>query len=419
MAAGRFAEAIPVYEQLVRAVPGNTGLVANLAIALHMAGRDREAIEKFAVVLKAQPTAYPALMMSAVSHMRLGEPAKAVPLFQRAVTLQPSDVEARSMLADALLMLGRHEAAIPHLKAVATANPQNPKAWYGLGRSYELVAQAAYEKLLKGHPESPYTIAITADARLKQGRLNSALELYKRAGDVPGVHAGLAEVYEKTGKPELAAAERAKEKKAPATKPAGEAETLFRRIRSYNQLALDAFRKLTALPPSPELNEIVAELHRNQGRYKESIAAWEEAIRLAPNDPRLRFELATTVYMSRDYARAEKLLRALRPQATDVLFMLGDSILNQQRAAEAIPLLERAVQADPKYLHAHASLARSYVQTGEMQKAIPHLEQSLTVDTDGALHYQLARAYQAAGRTEEAKKLLARYQELQREATVP
>ena len=97
-------------------------------------------------------------------------------------------------------------------------------------------------------------------------------------------------------------------------------------------------------------------------------------------------------------------------------FMLGDAILNQQRASEAIPYLRRAVEIDPSYLHAHASLARSYTQTGEAEKAIPHLERALAVDTDGALHYQLARAYQAAGRAEEAKKLLARYQELQREA---
>ena len=419
MGAGRFADAVPLYEQLVREVPGNPGLMANLAMALHLAGRDREAVEQFARVLKVQPGAYPALMMSAVSYMRLGEPAKAAPLFERALTIQPKDLEARRMLADALLMLKRYEAAAVQLRSVTAATPQDAKAWYGLGRSYELLAQSAYESMLKAHPESPYTIAITADARLKQGRYASAFALYKQAGDVPGVHAGLAEVYEKTGKPEWAATERAREKKlSGAPKQRQGAEALFWRIRSYNQLALDSFRKLTALPPSPELNEVMAELYRTQGRYKESIAAWEEAIRLAPGDGRLPVELATTVYMSKDYARAEALLREhvrRDPRAADMQFMLGDAILNQQRAPEAIPLLRRAVEIDPAYLHAHASLARSYTQTGEAEKAIPHLERALAVDTDGALHYQLARAYQAAGRVEEAKKLLARYQELQRE----
>lgn len=436
MGAGRFDEAVPIYEQLVREVPGNAGLVANLAMALHMAGRDREAVEQFARVLKVQPGAYPALMMSAVSYMRLSEPAKAAPLFERALKLQPGDSEARSMLADALLMLNRPEAAIPHLRSIAAANPNDAKAWYGLGRSYELLAQSTYEKLLKAHPEAPYTIAITADARLKQGRLNSASALYKQAGDIPGVHTGLADVYDKTGHPDWASAERGKEKKPSCGTPAlaclfasgkhnaviqsakfrKDAEAMFWQIRSYNELALDAFRKLTALPPSPELNELMAELYRNQGRYKEAVAAWEEAVRLAPGDPRLRIELATTVYMSRDYAQAEKWLRDLRAERADVLFMLGDSILNQQRAAEAVPLLERAVAMDPRHAYARAALARSYVQTDELAKAIPHLERALEVDTDGALHYQLARAYQAAGRAEEAKKLLARSEELRRDA---
>src|SRR6266550_3421475 len=43
LAQGRFADAIPLYEELVKALPGNPGLRLNLGIAEHMAGRDREA----------------------------------------------------------------------------------------------------------------------------------------------------------------------------------------------------------------------------------------------------------------------------------------------------------------------------------------------------------------------------------------
>jgi predicted Zn-dependent protease len=44
MAAGRYAEAVPVYRDLVKAVPGNPGLVLNLGMALHLAGQDQEAL---------------------------------------------------------------------------------------------------------------------------------------------------------------------------------------------------------------------------------------------------------------------------------------------------------------------------------------------------------------------------------------
>jgi predicted Zn-dependent protease len=439
MASGRYADAVPIYRQLVREVPGNIGLIANLAMALHMAGRDAEAVEQFARVLQVNPKAYPALMMSGVSYMRLGQSAKAAPLFEAALKLQPDDLEARRMVADALLMLNRHEAAAAHLRKLTEAAPLEPRGWYGLGQSYERLAQAAYDRMLRQFPESPFTIAVTAEARLRQGRYNSAFALLKRAGDVPGVHAGLAEVYEKTGHADWAAAARAQVRKADCRRrslacdyEAGKwtsvvagaklrqgAEGLFWLVRTYNAMALDAFRQLPRLPASAELHEVLAEIHRNSGRYKEAVASWQDALRLAPGDARLRRELAATLYMAREYPQAEAALREEArsdPKDAVVQFMLGDSILNQQRAADAIPFLRRSVELDPKYLPAHASLARSYGQTGEPAKAILHLEKSLEVDTDGALHYQLARAYQAAGRAGEAKKLLARFQELQQES---
>src|SRR5437879_941872 len=55
MAAGHFAEAIPLCEELSRALPGNTGLHLNLALAYHMAGRHREAVPEFERVLKTDP----------------------------------------------------------------------------------------------------------------------------------------------------------------------------------------------------------------------------------------------------------------------------------------------------------------------------------------------------------------------------
>ena len=44
MASGKFADAIPLYRELNRAVPNNAGLMLNLGMALHMAGEDRKAI---------------------------------------------------------------------------------------------------------------------------------------------------------------------------------------------------------------------------------------------------------------------------------------------------------------------------------------------------------------------------------------
>ena len=45
---------------------------------------------------------------------------------------------------------------------------------------------------------------------------------------------------------------------------------------------------------------------------------------------------------------------------------------------------------------------------------MPHLEAALETDEDGSLHFQLARAYQATGRADEARETRQKFQEIQR-----
>src|SRR6478672_9887826 len=61
MAAGQYEQAIPIYQRIVKAMPGNSGVLLNLALAEHMAGHEREAVPHLEAVLKAQPNHTPAL----------------------------------------------------------------------------------------------------------------------------------------------------------------------------------------------------------------------------------------------------------------------------------------------------------------------------------------------------------------------
>src|ERR1700686_438206 len=55
MADGHFEEAIPICEQLVKAMPGNPGLILNLGLAEEMAGHPAKAVPRFEEVLKLEP----------------------------------------------------------------------------------------------------------------------------------------------------------------------------------------------------------------------------------------------------------------------------------------------------------------------------------------------------------------------------
>ena len=65
---------------------------------------------------------------------------------------------------------------------------------------------------------------------------------------------------------------------------------------------------------------------------------------------------------------------------------------------------------------AQASLGLAQSRVGKSAAAIPHLEAALALDDDGSMHYQLARAYQAAGLAEKAQKAMSAYQEIQQKA---
>ena len=449
MAAGRYADAVPVYEKLVQAMPANPGLRLNLAMALHLSGEDQKAIPQFETVLKQQPNALPALMLLGASYLRTGNPAKAVPLLEKAMTLSPDDAQGRAMLADGLLMLERYQAAIPHLRKLAAADPANPRPLYGLGRSYEAVAQQAFDGLEKLGPDSPWWLMLAADARVKLGRNTAAFMLYRAALDKQpnfrGAHGGLAEVYRRTNHADWAAVEDEMERKLPpaaCATPSAECQYLKGRYeqalasalnrktpegfywqsRAANELARAAFAQLSKLPPSVESQQVLAELFRNLGRHADAIQAWKAALELAPGDPRLEKELLTSVYMNRDFAPAEKMARSLiakEAQVPELHFILGDSLMNQQQPAQAVESLRKAISLRPDYPAAHAVLGRALVQMGQSSEAIPHLLAALPADNDGSLHFQLSRAYQDAGQSEKAAAAMKVYQQMQKTAAEP
>ncbi len=443
MAAGRFEEAIPVYQQLLQAVPGNTGLRLNLALAQHMAGRDLDAIPNLEAVLKIEPRLVPALVTLGAARLAANQPQQAIAPLQRAVAADPKDQAARGMLADALASLKRCDEAVEHYRELSGNSPDDPRAWYGLGTCYESIAAGAYERLQKASPQSPYVAALMADNRAQRGQYAGAVAMYddalKQLPNVHGIHAALAGIYRKTGRADRAAEEDAKERELPApdckahrsecefagghdlqaaTLPRGPApspEALFWQVKAANELALQAFFRLTQLPPSVELHQFRAETARNQNQHLESIKEWRAALELSPGNSRLKQELAVSLFMAQDYRAAldeSIVLLKSKPQSPELNFVAGDSYLRLEEPEKAVPYLKAALAADPKLIAAEASLGLALSRLGKNAEAIPHLEKSLKIDDDGSLHYQLARAYQAVGASEQARTTMAEYQEI-------
>jgi predicted Zn-dependent protease len=447
MAAGRFDEAAGLYREIVRALPSEPGMLLNLGMAESMAGRPREALPHLRAAVRVKPDLVPAWLFLGATHMELGEPGPAVAPLRKVVAAQPENTQARQMLATALLELQRWEAAAGQFRALAERTPEDPRAWHGLGRSYEGLIRTSYDALRSASPESPYVLLLTADALAAEGKHANAFRLYREAAEkLPRfreAREALATIYEKTGHADWAAAEREKAKAVPlpdcrarrglecdfrsgrltqvlaAARPLRTAEARYWTARAAQALALAAFARLGRLPPSAEVTLLRAQILGSQGRHVEAATELRQAMRSWPDDARLRRELATALHAGRDFDAARPVLEELlkqEPGSAEIAFLLGDVYLQQQQAANAVPVLESAVKADPGSLPARAALGRAYMLAGDAARALPHLEAARETDADGSLHYQLSRAYQAQGQAERAAEALRRSQSIREAA---
>jgi len=98
-----------------------------------------------------------------------------------------------------------------------------------------------------------------------------------------------------------------------------------------------------------------------RGEYEASIASYEAAIRLRPDQVRALEEVAQVEVQKQDYLRAEATYRKLlqlRPISPELMNNLGNVLVLQGRQAEAIEAYRTALRFDPNYRAARLTLER-------------------------------------------------------------
>jgi len=444
MADHRFAEAIPIYEHLVRAVPGNPALLLNLALAEEMAGRHARAIPHFEAVLKAQPDNVPALTSLAMAHLQLNQSREAIAPLRKLITLEPNNFNALGMLAGAELDQNLFEDAARHYRAITSQDASDPRAWYGLGKAYESLAAGTFERLNKSAPQSPYIALLLADTRVQRRQYRSAFFFYREAQsklpDLPGIHAGLAQVYRNTDHADWAAAEQKLEETRPApncqsqaaecaflaqrfldaakSASANNPANLFWATKAYNELAVEAFDRLSQLPESVQIHALKAQILHDHKQNIDAANEWRAALKITPDDTALKRQLASALFDAQDYQGAMPLAAELltqEPKSPELNYLLGASLWRTEQAEKALPYLEASVAGPAGNPAAEAALGLALEALNKNAEAIPHLKKALTLDDDGSLHYSLARAYRAAGQTQLAASALDEYQKIQKQ----
>jgi tetratricopeptide (TPR) repeat protein len=433
--AGKLDEAIPIYQELARAHPKDAAILANLSIAEFKAKRFRDAATDAASAIQLQPDSLPANLILGSSNLEMGEPARAVAPLERVLAIQPRERNALSMLAESLFRLGRYEAAAGDYENAGQLAPESPRVWYGLGRTYEALSERAFHQIENA---SPYWHVIQADLFLKQRRYGSAFTHYQQALKelpvLPGAHAALALVYQRTGHCDWAQVEEQREReskpdcsttRAACDFAAGHFHETVRSAapltmeerywigKAYAELAAESYRRLALLPPSIETHLQKAKMLDGQGLSQEAAGEWREALKLAPNDLSIGTALSWSLFRAHDFPAALPVLAELIERMGDsaeLNFLYGAALVNLGEPDKAIPPLETAARVNIDFLPAQAALGQALLEAGRPKLAIPHLKVALAEDDDASAHFRLFRAYQLTGQTSLAAQAKAEYQ---------
>ena len=317
MLAGRYPEAVRLYEQMVKALPNEPGARFNLAVALDAAGRPREALKNLEQIKATELGNHHYWFLLGIEYQKLQQPAQAVDPLERAVSLDLANFSYRLEVADAYLGSGASARAEAAFRDLTGKRPENAKYLLGLVCSQLAMSSEAYQTLMQVAPGSSFSYALAALASFDKEDTATAAALYRRALSAqplaPWLQLELSAVERSAPVPpgDANSAADAGHPRAQLfhkhdlrgvlarTSGAKAAEPLYWRARACSELARDSLARMAALPPSAEGHEVLGQVFKEAGRWENSLAEFREAIRLAPHDTRLRGELAKALSVRR------------------------------------------------------------------------------------------------------------------------
>jgi arylsulfatase A-like enzyme/Tfp pilus assembly protein PilF len=144
------------------------------------AGRHAEAVQRFDEVLAIEPDNRFAVLRSGIALLKDGRIEQAIARLERSTVLDPNRAEAHYALADAFMRNGSYQRAAIHWREVVRLQPRRGEAWFNLGvaasRS-DATAEAlsAFRTAVELEPDETPMLAALAHAEADAGMDASAI----------------------------------------------------------------------------------------------------------------------------------------------------------------------------------------------------------------------------------------------------
>ncbi|HKF25370.1 MAG TPA: tetratricopeptide repeat protein [Candidatus Acidoferrum sp.] len=162
----------------------------------------------------------------------------------------------------------------------------------------------------------------------------------------------------------------------------------------------------------------------NENRFEEAVRAFEQCLAIEPRNVKAQSNLGLSYAGLNLVGQAqEAFLQAIRWQSAasrkdpEAYIGLGDLLIQQNRASEAVPYLLEAVDIAPRESRAREKLGSAYLNLDRLAEAQGQLEAAIALDTQNAsLHYLLGSVYRKQGQAEKARTEFDRFKTLKEAA---
>ena len=146
-------------------------------------------------------------------------------------------------------------------------------------------------------------------------------------------------------------------------------------------------------------------------------AAFEALLARYPDTPNIHYAYGVYLLIEQQDKAIEHFKRELeiQPGHAASLLQIAFEYLRRGDAASALPWARQVVEVAPTQFASQKALGDALVETGDVEAGIAHLEAGVKLAPDSpGLRFSLAKAYQRAGRTEDAARERAEFTKLDR-----
>jgi tetratricopeptide (TPR) repeat protein len=323
----------------------------------------------------------------AFTQNRLDDAAK---LYRQAVRLRPDWAEGWGYLAASLYTTNHFAEAAEAYRRTTLLTPKNGPSWAYLGFcEYDLRRyRQAFDHLVKGKE-----LGLSDDPAL-----------------LSKVHYELAVLWDTAGQFDMGAKELAyfpgvDDKSSPVIEATG-----------LNVLRMPIFPY--EIPPTKRILVMKAGeagWNVNGHHLEDARKLYEELIAAYPKEPNLHYGYGFVLAVSDEEAAVSELEKELEISPTHVAAMVEAAFLclEMRQLEKSEQLARRAIELEPKNYAPHNILGRILAQSGHTEQGIAELETAVRLAPSiPAVHFNLAQAYQKAGKNSAAAREFAAFREL-------